>query len=176
MIQLNLNDIEAVLDRANDDADRVSVYEYREALNAVYRTAMRILSEKMTVERERDAARSQLAELHAVACRVSREMEYHAASISNEGNQALRRLADILAGTAGSADGIAAQDVERLRRLSDSKNAQRIAAEHRAMVAERERDELRACVESFLRAFDAEPWDEAAQDESEAALRLVVRT
>ncbi len=34
-----------------------------------------------------------------------------------------------------------------------------------------ERDELRACVESFLRAFDAEPWDEAAQDKAEAALR-----
>ena len=34
-------------------------------------------------------------------------------------------------------------EVERLRRLSDSKNAQRIAAEHRAMVAERERDELK---------------------------------
>jgi len=50
VIQLNLDDIEAVLDRANDDADRVSVYEYREALNAVYRTAMRILSEKMTLE------------------------------------------------------------------------------------------------------------------------------
>lgn len=50
MIQLNLDDIEAVLDRANDDADRVSVYEYREALNAVYRTAMRILSEKMAAE------------------------------------------------------------------------------------------------------------------------------
>jgi len=90
-----------------------------------------------------DSVRSQLAELHAVACRVSREMEYHAASISNEGNQALRRLADVLAGAAGSADGVAAQDVERLRRLSDSKNAQRIAAEHRAMVAERERDELK---------------------------------
>jgi len=90
-----------------------------------------------------DAVRSQLAELHAVACRVSREMEYHAASISNEGNQALRRIADVLAGAAGSADGVAAQDVKRLRRLSDSKNAQRIAAEHRAMAAERERDELK---------------------------------
>ena len=52
MIQLNLDDIEAVLDRANDDADRVSVYEYREALNAVYHTALRILSQKMAVERE----------------------------------------------------------------------------------------------------------------------------
>lgn len=41
-------------------------------------------------------------------------------------------------GTCGAAD-----EVERLRRLSDSKNAQRIAAEHRAMVAERERDELK---------------------------------
>jgi hypothetical protein len=50
MIQLNLDDIEAVLDRANDDADRVSVYEYREALNAVYRTTMRILAEKMALK------------------------------------------------------------------------------------------------------------------------------
>jgi hypothetical protein len=50
MVQLNLDDIEAVLDRANDDADRVSVYEYRQALNAVYRTAMRILAEKMAAE------------------------------------------------------------------------------------------------------------------------------
>jgi len=41
-------------------------------------------------------------------------------------------------GTCGAAD-----EVERLRRLSDSKNAQRLAAEHRAMVAERERDELK---------------------------------
>ena len=39
-----------------------------------------------------------------------------------------------------------------------------------------ERDELRACVESFLRAFDAEPWDEASQDRAEAALRRAVRT
>jgi hypothetical protein len=74
MIQLNLDDIEAVLDRANDDADRVSVYEYREALNAVYHMAMRILSEKMAaegheslsearafaLERERDDARAEL--------------------------------------------------------------------------------------------------------------------
>jgi hypothetical protein len=41
-------------------------------------------------------------------------------------------------GTCGAAD-----EAERLRRLSDSRNAQRIAAEHRAMVAERERDELK---------------------------------
>ena len=41
-------------------------------------------------------------------------------------------------GTCGATD-----EVQKLRRLSDSKNAQRIAAEHRAMVAERERDELK---------------------------------
>lgn len=63
MIQLNLDDIKAVLDRANDDADRVSVYEYREALNAVYRTAMRILSEKMALEAERIELRGTVANL-----------------------------------------------------------------------------------------------------------------
>lgn len=61
MIQLNLDDIEAVLERANDDVDRVSVYEYREALNAVYRTAMRILSEKMVAEREIERLRERIA-------------------------------------------------------------------------------------------------------------------
>ena len=35
-------------------------------------------------------------------------------------------------------------DAASERKLADSKNAQRIAAEHRAMVAERERDELKA--------------------------------
>lgn len=34
--------------------------------------------------------------------------------------------------------------VDALRSLADSKNGERIAAEHRAMVAERERDELQA--------------------------------
>ena len=67
MIQLNLDDIEAVLDRANDDADRVSVYEYREALNAVYHAAMRILSQKMAVERERDELKTRLAHAEADA-------------------------------------------------------------------------------------------------------------
>lgn len=38
----------------------------------------------------------------------------------------------------------AASEVERLRKLVDGKNGQRIAAEHRAMVAERERDELKS--------------------------------
>ena len=33
-----------------------------------------------------------------------------------------------------------------------------------------ERDELRACVKSFLHSFNAEPWDEDAQDKAEAAL------
>jgi predicted nucleic acid-binding Zn-ribbon protein len=63
VIQLNLDDIEAVLDRANDDADRVSVYEYREALNAVYQTAMRILVEKMTFEVELTELRGTVANL-----------------------------------------------------------------------------------------------------------------
>ena len=52
-------------------------------------------------------------------------------------------------GTCGAAD-----EVERLRRLSDSKNAQRIAAEHRAMVAERERDELRGAVANLSTSLD----------------------
>jgi hypothetical protein len=38
----------------------------------------------------------------------------------------------------------AAREVGRLRKLAESKNGWRIAAEHRAMVAERERDELKA--------------------------------
>lgn len=38
----------------------------------------------------------------------------------------------------------AASEADRLRKLADSKNGQRIAAEHRAMAAERERDELKS--------------------------------
>ena len=60
-------------------------------------------------------------------------------------------------GTCGAAD-----EAERLRRLSDSKNAQRIAAEHRAMAAERERDEARAALARTDRARrDSEnAWEE----------------
>lgn len=61
MIQLNLDDIESVLDRANDDVDRVSVYEYRESLNAVYQMAMRILSGKMDAEQKLDEARAEVS-------------------------------------------------------------------------------------------------------------------
>lgn len=58
----------------------------------------------------------------------------------------------------GSCD--AAQEVERLRKLADSKNGERIAAEHRAMVAERERDELKARIAHAEQAIHNEAFTE----------------
>ena len=40
---------------------RDRVHEYREALNALYRTAIRLLSEKRTAEWERDELKTRLA-------------------------------------------------------------------------------------------------------------------
>lgn len=34
---MTLDEIKDILERANDDVDRVSPYEYREALNAAYK-------------------------------------------------------------------------------------------------------------------------------------------
>jgi hypothetical protein len=85
----------------------------------------------------------------------------------------------------------AASEVERLRKLAESKNGWRIAAEHRAMVAERERDEALAQVarrerehealletaQKALAHVEAER-DEAraAQEESEHQMHLRIRS
>lgn len=50
MIQTNLDDIEAVLHRANDDVDRVSAYEYREALRDAYYVATIAESDREDLE------------------------------------------------------------------------------------------------------------------------------
>ncbi|NBU69933.1 MAG: hypothetical protein EBS53_00560 [Bacteroidetes bacterium] len=117
MIQLNLDAIEAVLDRANDDADRVSVYEYREALNALYQTAMRILSEKMALEAERIELRGTVANLStSLDCSSERHI-WELEDLRTERDEAKARLK-------------AAEEHESL-------------AEARAFALEQERDELK---------------------------------
>jgi len=92
MIQLNLDAIEAVLDRANDDADRVSVYEYREALNALYQTAMRILSEKMALEAERIELRGTVASLSTSLDGSSERHIWELEDLRTERDEAKARL------------------------------------------------------------------------------------
>ena len=43
MNDMTLDEIKAVLERANDDVDRVSPHEYREVLNAAYSAIINIL-------------------------------------------------------------------------------------------------------------------------------------
>jgi chromosome segregation ATPase len=168
MIQLNLDDIEAVLDRANDDADRVSVYEYREALNAVYRTAMRILSEKMALEAERIELRGTVANLStSLDCSSERhiweledlrterdELKTRLAHVERERDDTRRELRAVGATTAPL---YTSQEREVLIRERDEARAElaRREREREALLetaqkalahAERERDELRlAC-------------------------------
>ena len=56
-----------------------------------------------------------------------------------------------------------------VRERDDARDRADFLAKECARVKD-ERDELRACVKSFLHAFNAEPWDEDAQDKAEAAL------
>jgi hypothetical protein len=69
---------------------------------------------------QRDALSGALAEMREKAARVVREMGYHSAQISNEGNAALSHLASTIADTASAAEAYRARvRREALREAAD---------------------------------------------------------